>query len=182
MKVFFLLVMAIAILTSAALAEKKSTQEPLEIKKDDVENQLKADEKKAIDPVQVAASLKNPFKSQLPRKNLEKKPKAETTVMPPKPPINSSIPPSGTAATDTINIPNFTISGLVWNSDKPQAIVNDQIVGIGDMVNGFEVKNIEEDSIEIFQKGRTFRINPNFKPKFENFSSPKSKTSDEEFY
>lgn len=50
--------------------------------------------------------------------------------------------------------PVITISGLVWNTDRPQAIVNNQIVEIGDKINEWTIVTIHEEGIEIVYKDK----------------------------
>ena len=54
--------------------------------------------------------------------------------------------------------PSFTINGIVWDTDMPQAIVNSKIVGIGDVVDDSKVVNINEFGIEVLFKGKRFKV------------------------
>ncbi|MBF0384666.1 MAG: hypothetical protein HQL27_02225 [Candidatus Omnitrophica bacterium] len=45
--------------------------------------------------------------------------------------------------------PKITITGLIWNSEKPQAIANGQIVNIGDYIEECEILDINKDGLEI---------------------------------
>lgn len=57
-------------------------------------------------------------------------------------------------------MPSLKVTGLVWNTDQPRAIINGQIVGIGDMVQDVKILNISKDSIEILFDGKTTAIHP----------------------
>jgi len=42
--------------------------------------------------------------------------------------------------------------GVLWNAPEPLAIVGDQMVGIGDQVDGWQIVKIQEDGI-VIQRG-----------------------------
>ena len=52
-----------------------------------------------------------------------------------------------------IPLPKLNIEGLVWNSDMPQAIINDKVVRIGDTIEGVEVVKIEKKGVTIKYSG-----------------------------
>lgn len=52
-------------------------------------------------------------------------------------------------------LPGINIAGVVWNTDRPQAIVNGQIVGIGDTVSGVKILDIRKMGITVLFHGRT---------------------------
>lgn len=93
----------------------------------------------------VALSLKNPFLPQIPRE-----PKIET---PPQQQARTAAP-SGAPQAPAQSLPKqlppqFVVSGLVWNTKRPQAIINGQIVSIGDRVNAWSVESISRDGIQV---------------------------------
>ncbi len=53
---------------------------------------------------------------------------------------------------------NLKISGLVWNTDRPQAIINGKITEVGDMVSGFKIVDIQKTGITVLSQGRTVTI------------------------
>ncbi len=57
-----------------------------------------------------------------------------------------------------IEPPLLTINGLVWNSEFPQAIVNNQIVKLGDTIEGVTVVGIHREGIDITFEGAQFTI------------------------
>lgn|SRR3989338_6337817 len=61
--------------------------------------------------------------------------------------------------------PALTINGLIWNTGKPQAIVNNQVVGIGDTVAETKILNIQKSGIEILYNDKAFFIKMNDKGK-----------------
>ena len=128
-------------------AASASTEISLSISEDDLKN------------------IKNPFIDQLP-----------SPVPPPPPPTKTGSKkgqPGGTDSTKTgkgnekglppkekveIKAPVFTINGLVWYSDLPQAIVNSKIVGIGDTIDESNVVAISETGIEVIFQGKRFKV------------------------
>ncbi len=84
------------------------------------------------------------------------------TVVPPPAPV-ADLPPVRIPVPEDIRppqrvlepLPDITIAGVVWNTDRPQAIVNGQIVGIGDMVSGVKILGIKKMGITVLFQGRT---------------------------
>jgi len=105
-------------------------------------------------------SLRNPFKSVLPQKEKKKeekhimisKPKEIFRVIEkPKPPVKAEKKASSPPKVIEPKLPNLEaeITGLIWNSDRPQAIVNGEVLEIGDEVNGMKIVNIEKTGVYI---------------------------------
>lgn len=124
-------------------------------------------------------SMKNPFKARLPEKEIidensdikEKisKPiepdpkKSEVPIGPPKPIESIELmdpPPEAIDAEpeEIIPLPDVIVSGIIWNSDRPQAIINEQIVNIGDTILGIEITEIRKTGIDGLFHGRTVTI------------------------
>lgn len=51
-----------------------------------------------------------------------------------------------------------TFQGIVWNEKTPLAIINGEVLGIGESVAGFLVKTIDKNSVYLESEGRTFRF------------------------
>lgn len=47
----------------------------------------------------------------------------------------------------------FTVSAIIWGSKRPQAIINDNVVGIGEKLGGGEIVNINKDGVHINYEG-----------------------------
>jgi hypothetical protein len=111
----------------------------------------------------IVSELKNPFVPQLPVKETPPPPK------PPEPPpaqvIVETPQPTPTPEPEYTppppEKPNLKISGLVWNTVKPQAILNGQIVTIGDVVEEWQVTSISKDGVEIQKDDQKFTIEQN---------------------
>ena len=56
--------------------------------------------------------------------------------------------------------PKFVITGLVWNSERPQAIVNAQVVDIGDTISEAQITAIRKTGIDVNFQGKTITIKP----------------------
>jgi len=56
--------------------------------------------------------------------------------------------------------PNWKIQGLIWNTDRPQAIVNNQVVNLGDFIQEWKITGISKAGIAISCQDVTFLIEP----------------------
>ncbi len=120
-----------------------------------------------VDLLQDIEEIRDPFKSQLPepiviKDNLDEQP----DEVEPEHVEDNETGDSSTIFSDVPvvlpgpNIDAFVLKGLVWNTDSPQAIVNDKVVKVGDEVNGIRVVEIRKDGVEFSQNGvnRLLRI------------------------
>jgi hypothetical protein len=55
-------------------------------------------------------------------------------------------------------LPDFVIQGIVWNTEMPQAILNGQVIRIGDTIEGVKVLQIEKEGITILYRGEKLLI------------------------
>lgn len=46
-------------------------------------------------------------------------------------------------------IEELNLGGILWDKDKPVAIINDNMVGIGDAVGAYKVVDITQDSVAL---------------------------------
>lgn len=60
--------------------------------------------------------------------------------------------------------PTFSISGIIWNSRRPQAIIDNEVVDIGDVIKDATIKTIKKTGIDIEYEGEIFTIDSNSKP------------------
>jgi len=101
-------------------------------------------------------NLKNPFIPQLPEKEEKQlpRPKPDKTKQPkrsaPKPQVVDDEP--------QLAKPKFSISGLVWNTDRPQAIINNQIYDVGDVIQQWTITEINKEGIEINFREQSYFI------------------------
>lgn len=111
-------------------------------------------------------SVRDPFTPQVPQEDVRMQQvepvKIEKPVIaPPLPrmeessvgmpgPQNIERPP-----TPETPLPGLNVSGLVWNTVRPQAIINGQIVGIGDTVLGVKIVDIQKAGIAVLFNEKT---------------------------
>ncbi len=57
-----------------------------------------------------------------------------------------------------VKLPQFNITGLIWNSDKPQAIVDGNVLSVGDEIKGAKLLSVNKDGIKIEYKRAEFFI------------------------
>lgn len=119
--------------------------------------------------------MRNPFLSQLPKKE-EPKPivpvvvdrplrspdlvqpipvPVQPVIEPPR--IEQKFPPS---PVPEILLPTLNITGLIWDTNRPQAIVNDEIVDVGDTILGVRIIAIKKTGIDVLFYGKNFSIGP----------------------
>jgi hypothetical protein len=77
-------------------------------------------------------------------------------VRPPEPPRPAPIvlpPPVVEPAVSPFSAAGLKINGIVWNTDLPQAIVNDRVVRIGEDLQGAKIVAIKKEGIEVVHNG-----------------------------
>lgn len=52
--------------------------------------------------------------------------------------------------------PALTVQGLVWGGEFPQAIINEQVVKIGDTIAEARVISIDKDGVSVFYKEKKY--------------------------
>lgn len=115
-------------------------------------------------------SLRDPFTPQLPLPPAEEiqKPAGEQNLPSQakfplaegSPPPSQKIPQS--ALEEPLKPPVIKISGLIWNSANPQAIINDRIVRVGDKIEAWTIEKINKNTIEISAQGKKVLIPAGF--------------------
>lgn len=110
---------------------------------------------------------RNPFQPQLPVQEEEQPPVKPVEIIKPvdKPkPVtgktsSSSVKPSAQVAKPQPP-PDLKITGLVWNTDRPQAIINGKVVDVGDKIETIQIVSINKNGIEIDFEGNIIPIMP----------------------
>ncbi len=97
-------------------------------------------------------SLKNPFISQFPDDNKNSK-----TNTPPPTPIE---PNPGHEVSPAVPIPQFIVTGMVWNTKKPSAIVNGRVVGVGDQISNWAITEISKQGVHVSYDTQNLWIKP----------------------
>lgn len=115
---------------------------------------------------EVVSEVKNPFIPQLPEK-VEVVPepvkaKPRQTQAKPTPVVRKTstrvvAKPVVPAAPQK---PQFRVTGILWNSDRPQAIINGMVVDIDDKIGQYQIKAIHPEGIEVLVDGITMTVDP----------------------
>jgi len=100
-------------------------------------SQPKKEEETLLQPVveYKAGNLRDPFQESDERK-LELSPEGKAE------PAKVSMPPS------------LEIQGIAWGGSFPQAIINNQVVKIGDVLSGAEIINISKEGVTVLYSGK----------------------------
>lgn len=61
---------------------------------------------------------------------------------------------------EVITPPVLTVQGVIWKTDRPQAIINNSVVDIGDHILDTQIVSIQKSNIEIEYQGVIFNITP----------------------
>lgn len=98
--------------------------------------------------------FQNPFIPQIPQE------------IKPMMPVNAQqqIPTSKVPGENLPPPPQFTVSGVVWNSKLPEAIINGQIVKIGDSVSNWAVSEITKEGIRVTFGEQNLWVKPVINP------------------
>jgi|GEM_PF-854326 len=123
------------------------------------------------------SSLRDPFFNQLPRPEKVKTPvepivqKVDNTKKPvmevqpvKKEPVKKiesiEAPPQKTVTQPKPKptIPTIKLQGIIWGTDRPQAIIGNKVVGIGDIVQGAKLESIQRDGADFTIEGEKFHV------------------------
>ena len=106
-------------------------------------------------------TIKNPFVSQLPKPIVE--PPVSVKVEPASretytPPVAFEPSPQHEPERPPVIPPTLDIQGLVWNTHRPQAIINDQIFEIGDTIAQAKIIGVEKSGVKIIYQEKEFLL------------------------
>lgn len=93
-------------------------------------------------PKYKAADLRNPFRS----------PFDET--------VNEKATEKKAADLKTIEkpLPALAVQGVIWGGSFPQAIINDKVVKVGDVIEGASIIGIDKDGVEVSFDKRKYSL------------------------
>jgi len=97
-------------------------------------------------------TFQDPFLPKVPLVWIEDR--TETNLTTPEP-LPDELPPE-----ELVPVPAFDIVGMVWNSRRPQAIINSSIVNLGDAVNGWIVTDISEQGVTMTYDTQSVVVEP----------------------
>lgn len=55
-------------------------------------------------------------------------------------------------------LPSLTVQGIIWGGNLPQAIINNKVVKIGDMIEGVRVTEINKSGVTVFFGYRKYNL------------------------
>ena len=102
-----------------------------------------------------SSSIPNPFVPKLPKEVIEKPEEVHTSKGQHQFMKKLPAPIKSDAA-----MPTLHITGIIWNSDRPQAIINGEIIDIGDKISNAEVLDIRKSGVEVSFEGSTKIFKP----------------------
>lgn len=56
--------------------------------------------------------------------------------------------------------PTLILKGIVWDTDRPQAIINDQVLSQGDIIEGARIVSIRKSGINLVFQDVNFTLKP----------------------
>ena len=66
----------------------------------------------------------------------------------------------GAGVAPEAGLSHLQVQGMVWSSKMPQAIINDTVVRIGEVIDGAEILDIRKEGIYMLYQGRQYIIRP----------------------
>jgi hypothetical protein len=90
-----------------------------------------------------AGGYRNPFKKLIEKADI----KSEVNQAAQKPKQEEMPPP-----------PQFTVQGIVWGGDFPQAIIDNKVVKAGDSIEGYVIKDISKEGVTLLFKGFEYKL------------------------
>ena len=58
------------------------------------------------------------------------------------------------------DLPHFSVQGMVWGTQMPQAIINNSVVKVGETIAGAEVLDIRKEGVYLLYQGRQYILRP----------------------
>jgi hypothetical protein len=84
------------------------------------------------------------------------KPKIEQPTPVVVKPVIIPVPPA--PKIDTGFLKDLKLSGVIWDTDMPQAIISDKVVKTGDVINGSKITLIDKKGVEITHNGLKYLL------------------------
>ena len=73
--------------------------------------------------------------------------------------VIEEVPPFATPSAGTVlETPPLDLTGIVFSADRSYAIVNGQVVKVGDKIQGAEVKSITSETLTLEYEGRQIQL------------------------
>ena len=148
------------------LTKDKMTEQASQLEHQFHLDQLQIDEETA----KMLRALRNPFIPQLPDELPKEDPEIPEGEPTDAPQDNPEAIPTGEATGNAQGIPvveevvlpkpDYKISGIVWNTDRPQAIIEGRVMDIGDSIEQWRIIGISRGGVEILFRNQKFLIEP----------------------
>ncbi len=61
---------------------------------------------------------------------------------------------------EKVNLPSFSVQGLIWGTDRPQAIIDNKIFNLGDEIEGAKIVQITKEGVKILYQNNIFVLVP----------------------
>ncbi len=59
-----------------------------------------------------------------------------------------------------VGLPHIQVQGMIWDSEAPQAIINNTVVGKGELVEDIEILDIRKEGIYVLYEGNRYILRP----------------------
>ena len=71
-----------------------------------------------------------------------------------------AVPVGLTPVNEVVALPPLTVAGILWGTDKPMAIINNKVYGVGETIDesGAKIHKIEKNVVTIIYKMQTFDL------------------------
>jgi len=78
----------------------------------------------------------------------------------PKKVVEAVTPVESAPVQENIVLPALNVAGVLWGTDKPMAIINDKVYGVGEMIgeSGAKIHKIEKNVVTIIYRMQTFDL------------------------
>jgi len=78
----------------------------------------------------------------------------------PKAKVKSSAKIAGIGAEQVAPLPSFAVQGLIWGGSLPQAVIDDQVVKVGDVIQDAEIVEISKEGIKVLYNKKIHKLAP----------------------
>lgn len=61
---------------------------------------------------------------------------------------------------EDISLGHLKVQGMVWDTEMPQAIINDKVVKVGEVIEGAKILEITKECIYVLYDGKQYMVKP----------------------
>lgn len=73
-------------------------------------------------------------------------------------PITDSEPSDGSLRPQRESLPSLTVQGVIWGGSFPQAIVNNKVIKVGDVLEGVDIVAIDKEGVTVSYAGVEYKL------------------------